>query len=106
MDVVLDPLAGETRTRSLGVLRKGGTLVSLLGGGTPEETEKAAELGVRLEVLLVEADQAGMRAIADLAGSGKLRAHIEATFPLAQAAEAHALGETGRTTGKIVLTVR
>jgi NADPH:quinone reductase-like Zn-dependent oxidoreductase len=106
VDVVLDPLAGETRTRSLGVLRKGGTLISLLGGGTPEETEKAAELGVRLEGLLVEADHAGMRAIADLAGAGKLRAHIEATFPLAQAAEAHALGETERTTGKIVLTVR
>jgi hypothetical protein len=46
-----------------------------------------------------------MQAIADLAVAGVLRAHIEATFPLAEAAKAHALGETGRTTGKIVLTV-
>lgn len=58
--------------------------------------------------MLVEADHAGMRAIAEphqLAGQGKLRAHIDATFPLAEVAKAHALGETGRTTGKIVLVV-
>ncbi|GAB2957938.1 hypothetical protein GCM10023080_016980 [Streptomyces pseudoechinosporeus] len=54
---------------------------------------------------VVEADRAGMQAIADLVETGALRARIEATFPLAEAAKAHALGETGRTTGKIVLTV-
>jgi NADPH:quinone reductase-like Zn-dependent oxidoreductase len=59
-----------------------------------------------LEGLLVEADHAGMRAIAGLAEQGKLRAHIDATFPLLDAAKAHAHGETGRTTGKIVLVVR
>ncbi|MFI7089860.1 zinc-binding dehydrogenase [Streptomyces lydicus] len=32
-------------------------------------------------------------------------AHIDATFPLAEAAEAHARAETGRTAGKIVLMV-
>lgn len=105
IDVVLDPLAGDTRTRSLDVLRPGGIVVSLLGGGTPDEAAKAAELGVRMETLLVEADHAGMRAIADLVEAGSLAVHIEAAFPLAQAAKAHALGETGRTTGKIVLVV-
>jgi predicted SnoaL-like aldol condensation-catalyzing enzyme len=46
-----------------------------------------------------------MKAITDLVEAGALRAHIEATFALAEAAKAHALAETGRTTGKIVLTV-
>ncbi|MET9871856.1 zinc-binding dehydrogenase, partial [Streptomyces sp. NPDC006386] len=32
-----------------------------------------------------------------------LRATIAGTFPLAAAAEAHAAGDTGRTTGKLVL---
>lgn len=105
IDVVLDPLAGDTRTRSLDVLRPGGVVVSLLGGGTPGEAAKATALGVRMETLLVEADHAGMRAIADLVEAGSLRAHIDAAFPLAEAAKAHALGETGRTTGKIVLVV-
>lgn len=59
----------------------------------------------RYESLLVEADHAGMQAIADLVETGTLRAHIEATFPLAETAKAHVLGETGRTTGKIVLAV-
>ncbi|MCZ1005876.1 NADP-dependent oxidoreductase [Streptomyces lydicus] len=106
VDVVLDSLAGETRMRSLDVLRKGGTLVTILHGATRDETRSAAERGVRLAAMLVEADHAGMQAIADLAAAGRLRPHIDATFPLAQAAEAHALGRLGRTTGKIVLVVK
>jgi NADPH:quinone reductase-like Zn-dependent oxidoreductase len=108
IDVVLDPVSLDpgVRARSLAVLRPGGTLVSIL----PVPIEAAelaaiAERGIRYESLLVEADHAGMQAIAALAETGALRAHIEATFPLAEAAKAHALGETGRTTGKIVLTV-
>ncbi|MCF4121121.1 zinc-binding dehydrogenase [Antribacter sp. KLBMP9083] len=108
VDVVLDPLSFDAagRARSLAVLRPGGTLVTLLPVPVdPAELADIAERGIRFEALLVEADGAGMQAIADLAETGALRAHIEATFPLAEAAKAHALGETGRTTGKIVLTV-
>lgn len=105
IDMVLDPLSGDTRSRSLGVLRPGGTLVSLLPGTDPDESAKAAARGVRVETLLVEADHAGMSAVAELVAAGSLRAHVEATFPLADAAKAHALGETDRTTGKIVLVV-
>ncbi|MER5738468.1 MULTISPECIES: NADP-dependent oxidoreductase [unclassified Streptomyces] len=105
VDVVLDPLSGDTRARSLDVLRPGGVLVSILPGSDPDEAAKAAARGIRVESLLVEADHAGMNAVAGLAASGALRAHVEAVFPLAEAAEAHALGETNRTTGKIVLTV-
>ncbi|WP_406099786.1 NADP-dependent oxidoreductase [Streptomyces sp. NBC_01013] len=104
-DVVLDTLGGETATRSLGVLRPGGTLVSLLPGAedTPAAAEKAQ---VRAVVLLVEHDQAGMRAVAELVDRGKLRAHVSGVFPLAEGGRAHAMGETGRTTGKLVLSVR
>ncbi|MGW0732104.1 NADP-dependent oxidoreductase [Streptomyces sp. NPDC002851] len=105
VDVVLDAISGDTRTRSLDVLRPGGTLVSLLPSTDPDEAAKAAQRGVRAETMLVEADHAGMNAIADLVASGTLRPHIEAAFPLAEAAKAHALGETNRTTGKIVLVV-
>ncbi|MFG2861480.1 zinc-binding dehydrogenase [Streptomyces sioyaensis] len=37
--------------------------------------------------------------------SGKLQVNVDAVVPLEDAAKAHALGETGRTTGKIVLSV-
>jgi NADPH:quinone reductase-like Zn-dependent oxidoreductase len=56
--------------------------------------------------MLVEADQAGMVAIARLAEAGELRPRIAATFPLSEAAAGHAMGETGHTAGKIVLVVR
>ncbi|GAB3742824.1 NADP-dependent oxidoreductase [Nocardiopsis nanhaiensis] len=105
VDVVLDPISGDTRARSLDVLRPGGTLVSILPGQDPDEAAKAARAGVRVETLLVEADHQGMNAIAELVDRGALRASVEATFPLAEAAKAHALGERDRTTGKIVLTV-
>ncbi len=108
VDVVLDPISFDQagRARSLSVLRPGGTLVTLLPVPvSPEELAAIAASGIRFESLLVEADRAGMQAVAALVDAGSLRAHVSATFPLAEAARAHALGETGRTTGKIVLTV-
>jgi NADPH:quinone reductase-like Zn-dependent oxidoreductase len=104
-DVVLDALGGENAPRSVGVIRPGGVLVTLLPGA--EDTQAVAEKAqVRAVHLAVEHDRAGMCAIADLAGRGKLRAHVSGTFPLAEGARAHVLGETGRTTGKLVITVR
>lgn len=106
IDVVLDPLGGADRLRSLETLRPGGVLVTILPQDLGEVNDRAAELGVRAKALLVEHDQAGMAAIASLTASGKLRVHVSATYPLAEAAKAHAEGETGRVTGKLVLTVR
>ncbi len=104
-DVVLDALGGDTATRSAGVLRPGGVLVSLLPGDA--DTAAAAEkAGARAVVLLVEHDHAGMLAVADLVERGRLRAHVSGTYPLAEGARAHVQGETGRTTGKLVLSVR
>lgn len=105
VDVVLDTLGGETSVRSLRVLRPGGLVVSILPVGSDELYEEAERLGVRALRMLVDADRAGMAAIAGLVEEGKLRATIAGAFPLADAAQAHALGDTGRTTGKLVLTV-
>ncbi len=106
VDVVLDTIGGDYRSRSLRTLRPGGLLVSILVSGTTELAEEAEGLGVRAVEMLVEADHAGMNAIAGLVAAGSLRATIAETFPLAEAAKAHALGDTGRTVGKLVLQVR
>ena len=105
VDVVLDTIAADYRSRSLQVLRKGGILVSILPYDREALAAEAEELGVRAELMLVEADHAGMEAVRELVEAGKLRAEIAATFPLADAAKAHAQGETGRTKGKLVLTI-
>jgi NADPH:quinone reductase-like Zn-dependent oxidoreductase len=105
VDVVLDTIGDDYTHRSLRVLRPGGLLVTILPRGQRDLPAEAERLGVRAVGLLVEADHAGMTAIADLVASGRLRPEIAATFPLAEAAKAHAHGETNRTTGKLVLVV-
>lgn len=102
-DVVLDTIGGDNALRSLRVLRPGGVVVSILPGGSDDFYEEAERLGVRAVRMLVDADRAGMETIAELAGTGRLRATIAGTYPLSAAAEAHASGDTGRTTGKLVL---
>lgn len=51
------------------------------------------------------ADRGGMTAIADLVAQDKLRPVIAGTFPLADAAKAHELGDGGHVAGKLVLTM-
>lgn len=105
VDVVLDTMGGDHALRSLRVLRPGGVVVSILPVGAEGFREEAERLGVRAVTMLVDADRADMEAIAGLVEQGKLRAAIAGTFPLAGVAEAHALGDTGRTTGKLVLVM-
>jgi NADPH:quinone reductase-like Zn-dependent oxidoreductase len=105
VDVVIDTIAGEYGSRSLKTLRRGGTLISLNGPLAADVLAEAAALGVTADFMLVEPDHAGMLAIAELVERGKLRPEIAADVPLADAAKAHELGETGRTAGKIVLSV-
>ncbi|MGS2809553.1 NADP-dependent oxidoreductase [Nocardia sp. MW-W600-9] len=105
IDVVLDTLGEENSRRSLPMLRPGGLLVTLRPG-QGDLRSAAAERGVRFAALLVEADHAGMNAVADLLAAGTVRPTIAGVFPLAEAAKAHALGETDRTLGKLVVTVR
>ncbi len=105
VDIVLDCVGGDYGARSLPLIRTGGTLVSLTGPQEDALRPRAAELGVRAGFLLVEPDTAALRALAELVADGRLRAHVEAVLPLADAAKAHELGETGRVRGKLVLRV-
>jgi NADPH:quinone reductase-like Zn-dependent oxidoreductase len=104
VDVVLDLVGGETRAAALQTLRDGGILVTVSGADVGSLRELAAGR-VRVAAILVEPDRTGMEAIAALTAEGALRPHVAETFPLEQAAQAHELGETGRTQGKLVLTV-
>jgi NADPH:quinone reductase-like Zn-dependent oxidoreductase len=104
VDVVLDAYSYDYPARSLSVLRRGGVLISLLPIPAVVADE-ADRLGIRAEVILVEADHGGMMAIADLVAEGKLSPVIAGVFPLEEAAEAHKAGETGHVAGKLVLRV-
>ena len=106
VDVVLDAVGGADQVeKSVRSLKPGGTVVTLLPFDAPKTAARAEEQGSRIAQMLVEHDHQGMRAVAALVARGALRPTIAETFPLAEAARAHEIGERGRTTGKMVLTV-
>ncbi len=105
VDVVLDLVGDESSPRALATLRDGGIFIAVPSGAGVEQLRELAEDRVRVTGILVEPDRAGMEAIAGLVETGALRVHVARTFPLEQASRAHELGETGRTQGKLVLTV-
>ncbi|MEU8303121.1 NADP-dependent oxidoreductase [Actinomadura sp. NPDC048955] len=105
VDVVIQMFGGRAGLDALECLRPGGVLVSGQAAWTPGLHERAGELGVRAVDYLVDPDGAGLGALAGLVAAGRLKVHVDAVFPLAQAAAAHDRIDGGRTTGKIVLAV-
>jgi NADPH:quinone reductase-like Zn-dependent oxidoreductase len=59
--------------------------------------------GVRQEVVLVRLDRPALSRLVEAVADGRLRTRVAATFPLAEAAEAHRRFEAGHLRGKIVL---
>ncbi|UYZ57842.1 NADP-dependent oxidoreductase [Hymenobacter latericus] len=104
VDVVLDCLAGDTQLRSLEVLKPGGTLVSILGL-TPDTPQRAEQRGVTAKGMLVNSNEPGMQQVAELLGSGALRSHVSHTFAFEQLPQALDEVATGRTQGKVVVTL-
>ncbi|MCG6494473.1 NADP-dependent oxidoreductase [Kitasatospora sp. A2-31] len=103
VDVVFD--SSSEGTRALEVLKPGGTLVSIMEHWNTELAAKIEEAGRRFAGVSVEPDYASLEAIAALVDEGRIRPHIAATFPLAEAGKAHELVGSGRVQGKVVLTV-
>jgi NADPH:quinone reductase-like Zn-dependent oxidoreductase len=102
VDVILDSLGGEVGRRSWKVLKRGGTLVSLLDIAAPLKGALRFKRG-RFLLIKPSADQLGF--IAGLIDAGKVKSLVENVFPLAEARRAHELSQSGRVRGKIVLQV-
>ncbi|MFE7381582.1 NADP-dependent oxidoreductase [Streptomyces zhihengii] len=105
VDVVLDAVGGEYGPRSLEVLRPGGMLVSIASPAEAYLADAARQRGLRAGFTIVEPDNGGLREIAALVESGRLRVHVDAVLPLAEAGRAHELLAGGKVRGKVVLAV-
>ena len=92
-DVVFDAVGGDAALAA-----PSGALVVTV---SPSSVAQLRETGRNAFGILVEPDRLGLEGLV----AAGVRPHVEATFPLGQAADAHRLGEHGRTRGKIVLTV-
>lgn len=105
IDFVLDAIGGENIDRSLKVIRKGGTIISIPSGLREEVTEKAKAMGINGYFTMVQSDGRNMRKIAGLLDNGALKSHVSQTFDFDHIADAHRALETGRTQGKIVVLI-
>lgn len=102
VDLVLDTVGGETLERSWGLLRRGGSLVTIVGD-VSEERARAA--GIRAVSMLVHPDRAGLEEIARLVDAGRLGPVVERVLPLSEARAAFEAGAAGHNRGKTVLQV-
>lgn len=94
VDVALDFVGDGVVDLSQELLKDRGRVASIADG---EVTQKGGHL------VWVRPDSAGLTALGALADAGKLTVHVDAVFPLSEAAEALRRSQEGRTRGKIVL---
>src|SRR5260221_209836 len=103
VDIVLDPIGGDTQERSWQTLKKSGALLSLV---QPPSADTAKELGVRAAFVASHPNGAQLAEIARLIDSRKLKPIVERILPLLEVRRAHELSQSGHTRGKIVLPVK
>jgi NADPH:quinone reductase-like Zn-dependent oxidoreductase len=85
MDLVIDPVGGDTLERSYGVVKPGGRLVTLTG---EVDATAARERGIEAVAMRVEPDADDLAAIATLIGEHCAAADIAAVFWLRDACKA------------------
>ncbi|MFD4640707.1 NADP-dependent oxidoreductase [Lentzea sp. NPDC058436] len=105
VDVVLDTIGGETVERSLEVLRPGGHLVTATAEDDPALIARYEAAGMRFSGVAVDPDPVALRGLVDLVEAGRLRVHVQRTFPFDRVADAHRVLDGGHLQGKLVLTV-
>ena len=105
VDFVWDTVGGETLTRSLKVVRRGGVLVSVAGKADPAACVAAGIRCLSPSMPGNDGFSSILREIAQLADSGQLRLNIERVFPLEEAGAAQELNKAGHTRGKIILHI-
>jgi len=125
-DFALDALGGETRERTLRILRRGGRLSTMIGGFPAATARHGVALGalvavwglaslmtralllhgVRVHNVLRSADGRLLEGITERIERGAIRPVVDRVFPLADIVEAHRYSETGHARGKIVVATR
>ena len=98
VDLVFDVIGGDIQERSAGLVRAGGTLVSVVG---PTEARPADGLAVDF---VVESDRAQLGEVVRRVRDGRLRTNIGNVATLDDAVAA--LNPTERRKGKTIISVR
>ena len=106
VDLVFDMFNGDILYKSVQLVNEGGTVVSL---PTPEFSEEVVSLAskrnVKVEFVMVQSNGEDMNTLKRLLEKGALQPYISKTFPFSDMHKAHTEQESGRTVGKIVVTL-
>jgi NADPH:quinone reductase-like Zn-dependent oxidoreductase len=102
IDFALLPVGGETMRRTYGVMKKGGTIATLISRADPDELEKR---GIRGAPVFSHPDANELAEITKLIDAGKIKPIVSQVLPLTDAAKADAQAETHHTRGKVVLKI-
>ena len=102
VDFALMPVGGETMKRTYGVMKKGGTIATLISRADPAELEKR---GIRGAPVFSHPNANDLAEITKLIDAGKIKPIVSQVLPLSDAAKADAQAETHHTRGKIVLQI-
>ena len=97
VDVAVDSVGGDALAVSPSLVRDPARVVSIVDAKTV--------LGAGGRYVFVRPDAEQLAWLAELAAAGDLRVEVQRSFPLEQAADAHALLEGGHVRGKLVLTI-
>lgn len=104
-DFVLDAIGGENIDVSLLATKKGGTIISIPTGLSDEANEKIKAADVNGYFILVKSNGEDMKQLALLLEKEIVKAHVSAVYPFEEMGAAHQHLETGRTTGKVIVTI-
>ena len=105
LDFILDTNGGDYVTRSVPVMKNGGTVVTIIGKVSGEDLQKAAARDIKAISMLVNSNEPGMQQLAELLKRGVLKPHISRVFAFEDMGKAHLQIESHRTIGKLVVTV-
>lgn len=103
IDVVFDTVGTGTAEASIPALKPKGRLVTIVDYRSETLPQQAEEAGIEYHGIRVTPSAADLQEIVDLVTAGRLEVELAAVLALEDAAIAHHLIETQRTTGKVVL---
>ncbi len=102
VDVVFDLIGGDTLAQSYAVVKAGGYVVSAV---QPPDPQQLAAHNLQGSMVGVQPRAEQLDEITALIDAGKVKALVETVLPLSDIRQAHELSQTGRTRGKIILTI-
>jgi alcohol dehydrogenase len=99
-DAVFDTVGADTLQRSLGVLKRGGIVVSM---SAHADEAQVKERGITAIAQRTQENSAALGKLRELVENGTVKVRIDSVFPLDQAREAFTKRERGGTHGKVVI---